>query len=86
VERSIKSAVGEKKILKEKKVKCPKCKCVFSEEERFCPRCGRNMEDVIEKLGFFPKPGEGLIKVEGTATQGKEAPAQREIELTLPET
>ena len=44
------------------------------------------MEDVIEKLGFFPKPGEGLIKVEGTATQGKEAPAQREIELTLPET
>jgi uncharacterized OB-fold protein len=78
-------------------MKCPKCKCVFSEEERFCPRCGRDMGDVIEKLGFFPKPGktsiltlEDFFEVQAPETveappQEGEAPARKEIELTLPE-
>ncbi len=78
-------------------MKCPKCNCVFSEEERFCPRCGRDMGDVIEKLGFFPKPGKTPIFTpeeffeiqpqpqETVPVKPGETPSRKEIELNLPE-
>lgn len=35
-------------------MRCPKCRYVFSEELRACPRCGQDMGAEIEKLGLFP--------------------------------
>lgn len=34
---------------------CPKCNYVFSEEIRVCPKCGHDMGEVLEKLGYFPR-------------------------------
>ncbi len=78
-------------------MKCPKCNCVFSEEERFCPKCGRDMGDVIEKLGFFPKPGKNPVFTpeeffeiqtphqEEALSKLGEVPSRKEIELNMSE-
>ncbi len=35
-------------------MRCPKCKYVFSEELKICPRCNEDMGDILEKIGVFP--------------------------------
>jgi len=35
-------------------MRCPKCNYIFSEEIKVCPKCGADMETVLEKLGYFP--------------------------------
>lgn len=35
-------------------MRCPKCRYVFSEELRICPRCKEDMVLILEKIGSFP--------------------------------
>ncbi len=35
-------------------MKCLRCKYIFSEEIKVCPKCGADMGIVLEKLGYFP--------------------------------
>ncbi len=35
-------------------MRCPKCKYIFSEEIKVCPKCGTDMGGILEKLGYFP--------------------------------
>ena len=37
-------------------MRCPQCNYIFSEEKDFCPRCGKNVTNILKTLGFFPKP------------------------------
>ncbi len=73
-------------------MRCPKCNYFFSEEVEVCPKCGRDMRDVIEKLGFFPKPGNTPILTPEEFFKGHTPPQKseatsspKEIELNLSE-
>lgn len=35
-------------------MRCTKCRYVFSEELRICPRCKEDMGSILEKIGSFP--------------------------------
>ncbi|MCS7200445.1 MAG: hypothetical protein N3A56_01855 [Thermodesulfobacteriaceae bacterium] len=70
-------------------MRCPKCRYVFSEELRICPRCKEDMVSIFEKIGSFPIPSkEPFLLIEDfletkinsqIETPSKET--QREIEM-----
>ncbi len=77
-------------------MRCPKCNYFFSEEKKICPKCGNDMGEVLEKLGYFPPaPKESFLSIEDfrsefnveinlQAEEGLEEPKPKEIEFPFP--
>lgn len=71
-------------------MRCLKCKYVFSEEMRICPRCKEDMGAVLEKIGSFPiipkEPflfPEDFLEAPPLLEENSKEKMKREIEINL---
>lgn len=69
-------------------MRCPKCSYFFSEELKYCPRCGTDVGEELEKLGFFPPSAEEpFLTIEDfieTPAFKERAPFNQERVLEIP--
>jgi len=63
-------------------MKCPKCDYVFSEENRVCPRCGEDVGEVLERIGFFPKSSDVVFFKVEDILKAQESPATEQETLS----